>query len=131
MTRIEFHVVTCGDASARLHYVRDWLAALGPGTCAHVCCDSDAQPELRRTLAAQHPQVTVLVAAAAAPRPDTRTVLINLATDVPAFFSRYRCTLDIADKRGASVEADRSRYRFYRDRGYPITLHQINALEVA
>ncbi|MEM9604393.1 MAG: DNA polymerase III subunit chi [Pseudomonadota bacterium] len=131
MTRIEFHVVACGDASARLHYARDWLGALGPGARAHVCCDPDAQRELRETLAPQHPQVTVLDAGSAVPRPDTRTVLINLATDVPAFFSRYRCTLDIADKRGASVEADRSRYRFYRDRGYPITLHQIDALEVA
>ncbi|HEB93235.1 MAG TPA: DNA polymerase III subunit chi [Gammaproteobacteria bacterium] len=58
--------------------------------------------------------------------PDTDSdVLINLANDVPLFFSRF---LRVAEVIGADNDARRSgreRFRFYRDRGYPLDSHEL------
>lgn len=131
MTRIEFHVVASGADGARIAYASDWLASLGGDVSAHIHCDASLSPEAIQPLLARHIHITVLQPGAAPPRPDRSTVLINLAETVPPYFSRYRRTVDIADKHSVSVEADRMRYRFYRDRGYPLTLHQLEAEEVA
>ncbi len=131
MTRVEFHVVESGASHARVHYANDWLSALGKHVQAHVLLDDASGRDAFDRLLANQPHIQVLQAGDPPPRPDKQTVLINLAHEVPAFFSRYRCALDIADKCGKDVEADRARYRFYRDRGYPITLHTVDAQEIA
>lgn len=52
-------------------------------------------------------------------------VLINLADDVPHFFSRFDKTLEIIDGQEAVKSAGRTRYRFYQDRGYPLKSHPV------
>ncbi len=52
-------------------------------------------------------------------------VLINLAMDVPTFFSRFQRLAECVDNEQAVREASRQRYRFYRDRGYPLKMHEI------
>lgn len=52
-------------------------------------------------------------------------VLINLATDVPTFFSRFQRLAECVDNEEVIRNASRERYRFYRDRGYPLELHEI------
>jgi DNA polymerase III subunit chi len=47
-------------------------------------------------------------------------VLINLAADVPDFFSRYERVAEVVDGNAARREQSRERYRFYRDRGYKL-----------
>ena len=47
-------------------------------------------------------------------------ILINLATAHPAFFSRFRHLVEIVSTDESDRIAARSRYRFYRDRGYEI-----------
>jgi len=54
-----------------------------------------------------------------------RTVLINLDDEVPTFFSRFERTLEIVNKDSAIQEAGRSRYRFYKTRGYPLQHHNL------
>ena len=54
-----------------------------------------------------------------------RSVLINLAREVPAFFSRLERTLEVVDQHPDVRAAGRERYRFYRHRGYPLELHRI------
>lgn len=51
-------------------------------------------------------------------------VLINLAADVPHFFSRFEKTLEIIDTQDEVKAAGRSRYAFYKDRGYPLDEHR-------
>jgi len=50
-------------------------------------------------------------------------LLINLADDVPLFFSRFERVAEIvaADSRGLA----RDRFRFYRDRGYALETHNL------
>jgi len=52
-------------------------------------------------------------------------VLINLSVEVPLFFSRFdRVTEIIGEQDKAS---GRERFRFYKDRGYPLKSHNISA----
>jgi DNA polymerase-3 subunit chi len=52
-------------------------------------------------------------------------LMINLAPDVPDFFSRYRRVAEIVDGDAARRAQSRDRYRFYRDRGYTLNTHQV------
>lgn len=52
-------------------------------------------------------------------------LLINLADEVPLFFSRYPIVVEVIDQTPMLLEAGRERYRFYRDRGYRITDHRL------
>ncbi|MCU7915351.1 MAG: DNA polymerase III subunit chi [Candidatus Thiodiazotropha sp. (ex Gloverina cf. vestifex)] len=53
-------------------------------------------------------------------------VLINLSAAIPAFFSRFERVAEIIDKEPQVVTAGRERFRFYRDRGYPLNKHDIS-----
>lgn len=52
-------------------------------------------------------------------------VLINLAAEIPGFFSRFERVAEIVAPDSAAKAASRERYRFYRDRGYPLHTHTI------
>jgi DNA polymerase-3 subunit chi len=52
-------------------------------------------------------------------------VLINLAPTPPNFFSRFDRLAEIVDQDPQILAAGRERYRFYRERGYPLNNYQI------
>lgn len=52
-------------------------------------------------------------------------VLINLRDETPAFFSRFQRLVEIVGNGETDREAARTRFRFYRDRGYEIRTHQL------
>ncbi len=52
-------------------------------------------------------------------------VLINLCGETPSFFSRFQRLVEIVSLEEADREAARTRFRFYRDRGYEIRTHQL------
>lgn len=52
-------------------------------------------------------------------------VLINLADQLPGFFSRFERLAEILDGDDKCRSAGRERFRFYRDRGYPLETHEI------
>jgi DNA polymerase-3 subunit chi len=52
-------------------------------------------------------------------------VLINLASEVPTFFSRFDRVLECVDSDEAARQASRDRYRFYNEHGYPLQTHNI------
>jgi DNA polymerase-3 subunit chi len=52
-------------------------------------------------------------------------LLINLCTETPEAFSRYRRLAEIVGTAEADVLAGRQRYRFYRDRGYELRAHDL------
>ena len=54
-------------------------------------------------------------------------VLINLAPEVPLFFSRFERVADLVDQNEETRKQGRQRFRFYRDRGYPLNNHTISA----
>ena len=52
-------------------------------------------------------------------------VLINLASEIPEFFTRFERVAEIVGGREDDREASRERFRFYRDRGYALETHQL------
>jgi DNA polymerase-3 subunit chi len=71
------------------------------------------------------PLEPVLIGVNHPPGPGRWDVLINLAADVPEFFSRYERVAEVVDANSARREQSRERYRFYRDRGYKLNTHQV------
>lgn len=47
-------------------------------------------------------------------------VLITLHETCPTFFSRYERVIEIIDQQAECMQHGRSRYKFYRDRGYAL-----------
>lgn len=52
-------------------------------------------------------------------------VLINLAQEIPLFFSSFKRVAEIVDDNEQNKHSGRERYRFYRDRGYTLENHNI------
>lgn len=52
-------------------------------------------------------------------------VLFNLRSETPAFFSRFQRLVEIVGVDAPDRELARTRFRFYRDRGYPIRTHSL------
>ena len=71
------------------------------------------------------PQEPVVIGLQQHPRCERWDVLINLAPEVPEFFSRYERVAEVVDGDPTRREQSRERYRFYRDRGYKLDTHQV------
>jgi DNA polymerase-3 subunit chi len=52
-------------------------------------------------------------------------VLVTLAESIPLFFSRFMRVAEIVSSNDPNRVQARERYRFYRDRGYPLNSHDI------
>ncbi|MDM8558498.1 DNA polymerase III subunit chi [Candidatus Parabeggiatoa sp. HSG14] len=53
-------------------------------------------------------------------------VLVNMTETVPPFFEGFKRIADIVDDTPQAKEAGRARYRFYKERGYTLKVHEIN-----
>jgi DNA polymerase-3 subunit chi len=52
-------------------------------------------------------------------------VLINLAAEVPLFFSRFERVAELVNRDDEVRRQGRSRFSFYRERGYSLRTHEI------
>ena len=52
-------------------------------------------------------------------------VLINLSLAIPSWFSQYRRVCEVVIQDAPVLEETRSRFQFYRDRGYPLNSHKM------
>jgi DNA polymerase-3 subunit chi len=66
----------------------------------------------------------VIVSEHADPLPHDE-VLLNLHPDVPTFFSRFQRLVEIVTTDEADRQQARTRFRFYRDRGYELHDHDL------
>ena len=55
-----------------------------------------------------------------------REVLINLAQEIPLFFSAFKRVAEVVDQNSENKSKGRERFKFYRDRGYSMDTHQIS-----
>lgn len=54
-----------------------------------------------------------------------KDVLINLARQVPLFFSQFERVAEMINENEDQKQHGRDRFRFYRDRGYELKTHQL------
>jgi DNA polymerase III subunit chi len=71
-----------------------------------------------------HDLTPVLISGDGTPENEDQ-VLVNLAADVPLFFGRFERLCEPIDHDPAIRLAGRERFRYYRDRGYPLEHHPI------
>jgi len=70
------------------------------------------------------PRTPVIIGEASAPT-ELDDVLINLGDDVPEVFSRFGRVAEIVGPEESAKANARERFRFYRDRGYPLETHHL------
>ena len=143
MTQIDFYLLAGSDPQARERLacrlaekiykmdLRLYIHTAGPAHSQQLDellwtfrAGSFVPHELDEAQAEGEPQVAVRIGhheecAAAA------DVLINLAPQVPLFFSRFPRVAEIVDQDPERRRQGRERYRFYRDRGYPLKTHEL------
>jgi DNA polymerase-3 subunit chi len=73
-------------------------------------------------------EVTPVILSDSGKNPPHDDVLLNLSSENPAFFSRFRRLIEIAGNTDEDTRAARKRYRFYQDRGYEIRHHRLRSI---
>lgn len=152
MTRIDFYVLSTDNADARLR-VACRIAQKAVQRRHHVFVNAADQGDASRLddllwTFSQGSFIPHLVAGRGLPAdgdepvvigvadPDTADdppteageswdVMINLAHDVPGFFSRFSRVAEIVDADPNRRNQGRQRYRFYQDRGYKLETHPV------
>ena len=142
MTKISFYLLPAAQNEARLRFAcRLAEKAFREGHGVYLHTDSDAQQaELDEMMWQFKPQS--FLPHELLPQQTTETgvligqgdpgllhdVMINLAMDIPTFFSRFERVSEIVIEDDAMKAAKRENFRFYRERGYPSETHQISSL---
>ncbi len=138
MTRIDFHT-NVGDAL--LYACRLARKAYLAGEALIVVADPDrlrAFDERLWTFSpldfvphcmadSAHAERTPIVLATDLESAPHHRILLNLAPAVPAQFARFERLLEVVGNDESELAAGRERYRFYRDRGYPLNNYKQGA----
>jgi DNA polymerase-3 subunit chi len=112
--RARQHVVVCCDDPVRLSAFDQALWAFSPQEFVPHVLAGDP-------LAAETP-VVLTASADAMPWHD---VLVNLGDATPSGFARFERLIELVGGDDADRDRGRERFRFYRDRGYPLTTHDV------
>lgn len=80
--------------------------------------------------ALEEPLPPVLIGAGEPPA-SHHGVMVNLGAEVPAFFSRFERVVEIVGGDAQQRAKSRERFKFYRDRGYPLQTHNLSQQEGA
>ncbi|HEY6597864.1 MAG TPA: DNA polymerase III subunit chi [Pseudomonadales bacterium] len=140
MTRVDFYQLPDVDLEARSRFAcRLAHKAVSGGSRVHVHVGSAAAAKDLDALMWEYPdhhflphgvsgeaaaQNAPVVIGHTEPDADADQVLINLAAEIPAFFGRFERVAEIVVEQ---TRADsRKRWKFYRDRGYPLEHHAID-----
>ena len=144
MTQVDFYILGSDSDEARLRLackIVDKATQLDHHVFVHSTSEEEARKldELLWTFSqgsfiphrvlreepSEPPLESVLIGFSAMPVPGRWDVLVNLAPDVPEFFSRYERVAEVVDGNAERREKSRERYRYYRDRGYKLNTHQV------
>jgi DNA polymerase-3 subunit chi len=144
VTQVDFYIVDSDFADARLRtvcHIAEKAHDASQHVFIHGCSDAEAKKldellwtasqgsfiphKIVREGADAAPAEPVIIGLNRGPLSERWDLMINLAEDVPEFFSRYRRVAEIVDGDAARRAQSRDRYRFYRDRGYTLNTHQV------
>lgn len=143
MTRVDFYLLGSGAGDRDLYACRlaDKAFRLGHGAYIYTA-DADAAQRLDKLLWTFSQGSFVPHGLYAEAAPDTtppfpvaigclepplacHDVLISLHAEVPPFFSRFERVVDLVGADEAEKTRARERFRFYRERGYPLQTHEL------
>ncbi len=137
MTQIDFYTNAADKAHAACRIV---AKAYSLGHRILVCCpDAQSAQNIDRVLwttpatgfvphcgpANPLAGVTPIIIGCRDEDPQHAEVLLNLRAEWPPFFGRFERLIEIVSLDEDDLAAARSRYKFYRDRGYAIRTHDL------
>ena len=139
MTRIDFYVVKTAGPDARLNVAaRLTEKALGRGHRIFINCESADQLSALDNYLWEFKATSFVPHEVAGNPTDERVVLgfeqgpqthndvlINLALSPPSYFAQFERVAEVVTQDAASLDALRSAWRHYRDRGYPLQKHEL------
>ena len=138
MTKVDFYIINDGNALARHHLAcRIVHKAYSLGNKVHVHTGSSEEARQIDSLLwtfrdqsfipheIEPDDDTAPVTVGCDWEPRSAEVLINLAGEVPLFFSRFERVAEVVDQATESRPAGLARYRFYKDRGYELHDHKM------
>jgi len=144
VTRVDFYVLQDVDLAAAHRFACRLAAkAVTTGNRVHIHNDDQAAAAELDEMLWHYPEHRFIPHASegstlAKPSPlllgwnppvDPDGVLINLASEIPTFFGRFDRVAEIVVE--ATRDTGRERYKFYRDRGYPLFHHELEDWEAA
>lgn len=142
MTQVDFYLLQLPGAQDRLLFAcRLANKAFAQGQHIYLHAENEAQsgaldqllwtfrpssflPHQQVSNSSDNRQQRVLVGHSHAPE-NHRQLMINLASTVPEFFSRFDRLVEIVVQDADITANSRINYRFYKDRGYPLDTHDI------
>ncbi len=143
MTRVDFYELPDVDLEARSRFAcRLAHKAVSSGQRVHVHVASAASATDLDALMWEYPDHRFLphgvsgeaaarnapvVIGHAEPEADADQLLINLAAEIPPFFGRFERVAEIVVDQ--LRDDGRERWKFYRDRGYPLHHHKLDEWE--
>ena len=113
--------VLCADASAAQQFDR-LLWSVSPLAFVPHC-------QANHPLAARTPVVIAHDDTQQNMTPAHDEVLLNLRDEWPAVFSRFQRLIEIVSRDDADRQSARTRFKFYRDRGYDIRTHDLSGAQ--
>ncbi len=114
--RLGHSILVVVDTQEEAHELDDLLWSFKPESfIAHQIIGGDEEAKV---------EITFNDAAGAAEAGEHHDVLINLSSKIPEYFSRFARLAEIVIQEPKILENTREHYRFYKQRGYPITQHQ-------
>ena len=145
MTRVDFYVLQDVDLDAARRFAcRLVLKALTGGQPVHMHVDDAGAAAMLDELLWHYPEHRFVPhdledgAEGGSRAPvvigwqvpdDPEGLLVNLASEIPTFFGRFPRVAEIVVDENRAMGRDR--YKFYRDRGYPLFHHDLDDWEAA
>ncbi len=139
MTQVDFYILEESAPKSRMLFackLADKVAGMGHRVFVQAPDEGSAREldELMWTwhdrsflphcLAGQDPAAAVHIGHGAEPSEGFH-LLINLGAEVPGFFARFERVAEVVDGDAAHKAQGRERFRFYKDRGYPLETHKL------
>ena len=141
MTQVDFYILDNNAAGDRYHLacrIAEKARRAGRRVLIHTPVDAESRhvDTLFWTLWEQsfiphgllgrdEPKINPILIGDGSSDAEEHEVLINLATEVPTFFSRFERLIECVDHDDAVKAAGRERFRYYREHGYPLQTHNI------
>jgi DNA polymerase-3 subunit chi len=143
MTQVDFYVLKDDSAQSRIRFacrLADKAYRLGHRIFIHTeSAEQSRQLDdllwtfqqnsfLPHCIAGEEGDTTPPVVLAHDVEPDAgNQVLINLAAEVPLFFSRFERVAELVNQDTETRQSGRRRYGFYKERGYELRTHEIKS----
>ncbi len=138
MTKVDFYILSHGSREHTACKLAEKAYRLGHRVYVHTHSETEAKrlDDLMWTFRdgsfLPHEQYQpgkttrspILIGSAQAPETNSE-VLINLAPEVPLFFSRFLRVAELVNSDETSKQQGRERFRFYKDRGYQLDTHNL------